>query len=45
MTAPEKKTNPGKFFDLTLRLDQVAQSYRAMAERREIKTLLPRNGT
>jgi hypothetical protein len=44
MTAPEKKINPGKVFDLTLRLDQVAQGYRALAERREIKRLLPRNG-
>jgi hypothetical protein len=27
-------------FDLTLRLDQVAEGYRAMDERRAIKTLL-----
>ena len=32
--------NPGKVFDLTLRLDQVADGYRAMDERRAIKTLL-----
>src|SRR5438876_1755764 len=34
------KINPGKVFDLTLPLDQVAEGYRAMAERRAIKTLL-----
>lgn len=33
-------TNPGKVFDLTLPLDQVAEGYRAMDERRAIKTLL-----
>src|SRR5881409_2864839 len=32
--------NPGRVFDLTLPLDQVAQGYRAMDERRAIKTLL-----
>jgi threonine dehydrogenase-like Zn-dependent dehydrogenase len=32
--------NPGKVFDLTLPLDQVAQAYRAMDERRAIKALL-----
>lgn len=32
--------NPDKVFDLTLPLDQVAESYRAMDERRAIKTLL-----
>ncbi len=31
---------PGKVFDLTLPLDQVAEGYRAMNERRAIKTLL-----
>ena len=31
---------PGKVFDLTLPLDQVADGYRAMDERRAIKTLL-----
>jgi threonine dehydrogenase-like Zn-dependent dehydrogenase len=32
--------NPGKVFDLTLPLDQVAEGYRAMDERRAIKVLL-----
>ena len=32
--------NPGKVFDMTLPLDQVAEGYRAMDERRAIKTLL-----
>jgi threonine dehydrogenase-like Zn-dependent dehydrogenase len=32
--------NPGKVFDLTLPLDQVAEGYRGMDERRAIKTLL-----
>ncbi len=35
-----KKINPGKVFDLTLPLDQVAEGYRAMDERRAIKVLL-----
>jgi threonine dehydrogenase-like Zn-dependent dehydrogenase len=35
-----RKINPGKVFDLTLTLDQVAEGYRAMDERRAIKTLL-----
>ncbi len=34
------KINPGRVFDLTLPLDQVAEGYRAMDERRAIKTLL-----
>jgi threonine dehydrogenase-like Zn-dependent dehydrogenase len=34
------KINPGKVLDLTLPLDQVAEGYRAMDERRAIKTLL-----
>jgi threonine dehydrogenase-like Zn-dependent dehydrogenase len=34
------KINPGKVFDLTLPLDQVAEGYCAMDERRAIKTLL-----
>lgn len=34
------KMNPGKVFDLTLPLDQVLEGYRAMDERRTIKTLL-----
>ena len=32
--------DPGKVFDLTLPLDKVADGYRAMDERRAIKTLL-----
>ncbi|MFZ0520080.1 MAG: zinc-dependent alcohol dehydrogenase family protein [Candidatus Acidiferrales bacterium] len=36
----DKKINPGKVFDVTLTLDQVAEAYRAMDERRAIKTLL-----
>lgn len=36
----EGKINPGKVFDLTLPLDQVAEGYRAMDERRAIKALL-----
>jgi threonine dehydrogenase-like Zn-dependent dehydrogenase len=36
----ERKINPGKVFDLVLPLDQVAEGYRAMDERRAIKTLL-----
>ncbi|GAB1339788.1 zinc-dependent alcohol dehydrogenase family protein [Streptomyces sp. E-15] len=32
--------DPGKVFDLTLSLDQVAEGYKAMDERRAIKTLL-----
>ena len=40
----DKKINPGKVFDLTLPLDQVAEGYRAMDERRAIKTLLRPNG-
>jgi threonine dehydrogenase-like Zn-dependent dehydrogenase len=39
------KINPGKVFDLTLPLDQVAEGYRAMDERRAIKSLLRPNGT
>ncbi|MFH8569948.1 zinc-dependent alcohol dehydrogenase family protein [Streptomyces sp. NPDC017993] len=36
----EGRIDPGKVFDLTLPLDQVAEGYRAMDERRAIKTLL-----
>src|SRR5256712_10949681 len=36
----KRKINPGKVFDLTLPLDHVAEGYRAMDERRAIKTLL-----
>ena len=35
-----REINPGKVFDLALPLDQVAEGYRAMDERRAIKTLL-----
>jgi threonine dehydrogenase-like Zn-dependent dehydrogenase len=34
------KINPGKVFDSTLPLEQVAEGYRAMDERRAIKVLL-----
>jgi threonine dehydrogenase-like Zn-dependent dehydrogenase len=37
--------NPGKVFDLTLPLNEVAEAYRAMDERRAIKALLRPNGT
>ena len=36
----DRKIHPGKVFDMTLPLDQVAEAYRAMDERRAIKTLL-----
>src|SRR2546422_7080519 len=36
----KREIDPGKVFDLTLPLDQVAEGYRAMDERRAIKTLL-----
>ena len=36
----EGKIDPGKVFDLVLPLEQVAEGYRAMDERRAIKTLL-----
>lgn len=36
----KRTINPGKVFDLTLPLDQVAEGYRAMDERRAIKALL-----
>jgi threonine dehydrogenase-like Zn-dependent dehydrogenase len=35
-----EEISPGKVFDLTLPIDQVAEGYRAMDERRAIKTLL-----
>ncbi|MFD9591261.1 zinc-dependent alcohol dehydrogenase family protein [Kitasatospora sp. NPDC059973] len=35
-----RRIDPGKVFDLTLPLDQVAEGYKAMDERRAIKTLL-----
>ncbi|WP_405958343.1 zinc-dependent alcohol dehydrogenase family protein [Streptomyces phaeochromogenes] len=34
------RINPGKVFDLTLSLDEVAEGYKAMDERRAIKSLL-----
>jgi threonine dehydrogenase-like Zn-dependent dehydrogenase len=36
----EPPRRPDKVFDLTLPLDQVAEGYRAMDERRAIKALL-----
>ena len=39
-TVWKRKINPGKVFNLVLPLDQVAEGYRAMDERRAIKTLL-----
>ena len=36
----KREISPGKVFDLTLPLDQVADGYRAMNERRAIKALL-----
>jgi threonine dehydrogenase-like Zn-dependent dehydrogenase len=36
----EGKINPGKVFDLSLPLEEVADAYRAMGERRAIKVLL-----
>jgi threonine dehydrogenase-like Zn-dependent dehydrogenase len=36
----ERKIDPGKVFDLTLPLEEAAEGYRAMDERRAIKTLL-----
>jgi threonine dehydrogenase-like Zn-dependent dehydrogenase len=35
-----RKVRPGKVFDLTLPLAQVAEAYRAMDERRAIRALL-----
>jgi threonine dehydrogenase-like Zn-dependent dehydrogenase len=35
-----RQINPGRVFDLTLPLDQAAEGYGAMDERRAIKTLL-----
>jgi hypothetical protein len=36
----EGENQSGKFFDLALPLDQIAEGYRAMDERRAIKALL-----
>ena len=35
-----REIDPGKVFDLTLPLDEVAEGYRTMDERRAIKALL-----
>ena len=35
-----REIDPGQVFDLTLALDQVAEGFRAMDERRAIKALL-----
>jgi threonine dehydrogenase-like Zn-dependent dehydrogenase len=35
----DRQIDPGKVFDLTLPIDRVAEGYRAMNERRAIKTL------
>jgi threonine dehydrogenase-like Zn-dependent dehydrogenase len=35
-----RQIDPGRVFDLTLPLEEAAEGYRAMAERRAIKTLL-----
>ena len=35
-----RKINPGKVFDLTLSLEEAAEGYRAMDERRAIKVVL-----
>ena len=36
----ERAIDPGKVFDLTLPLEQAAEGYRAMDERRAVKALL-----
>ena len=36
----DRKIDPGKVFDLTLPLDQAAEGYQAMDERRATKVLL-----
>ena len=36
----EGRINPGLVFDSTLPLDEVAEGYRAMDERRSVKVLL-----
>jgi threonine dehydrogenase-like Zn-dependent dehydrogenase len=36
----DRKINPGKVFDLTLPLDEAAEGYKAMDERRATKVLL-----
>ena len=37
---PDGRIDPGKVFDLTLPLDEVAEGYRAMDERRAIKVMI-----
>lgn len=41
----KRAIDPGKVFDLVLPLDQVAEGYRAMDQRRAIKTLLRTEGS
>lgn len=41
----DRKIDPREVFDLVVPLDQVAEGYRAMDERRAIKTLLLPDGT
>ena len=36
----DRRINPGKVFDLTLPLEQAAEGYQAMDERRATKVLL-----
>jgi threonine dehydrogenase-like Zn-dependent dehydrogenase len=36
----QRKINPGKVFDLAIPLDEAAEAYRAMDERRAIKVML-----
>jgi threonine dehydrogenase-like Zn-dependent dehydrogenase len=36
----DRKIDPGRVFDLTLPLEQAADGYRAMDERRAIKVML-----
>jgi threonine dehydrogenase-like Zn-dependent dehydrogenase len=36
----KREIDPGKVFDLTLPMDEAAETYRAMDERRVIKALL-----
>ncbi|NED90516.1 IMP dehydrogenase, partial [Streptomyces sp. SID11233] len=36
----DREIDPGRVFDLTLPLEQAAEAYRAMDERRAIKVLL-----
>jgi threonine dehydrogenase-like Zn-dependent dehydrogenase len=36
----QRKINPGKVFDLVVPLDDAAEAYRAMDERRAVKAML-----